>query len=266
MADEEQAAEVEEEPWWANKQEDELDIQVRKAKERQSKPRRFYLPVGVNQPVTFFTEVPHKHWEHNWKEDGSWRNWGTCSDRRDKHGNVANIVHDPVMIDGKPVIDEETGEVKTVARVSNEKTCKRCLGGNNAYLAHTWVVCDHSEWEDREDNVHKDEPRLMVAKPRSASRIKAMAKKRKGIKGCQFDVGRSSDKSPNTGDTFDFTEKFTLAKQKAFKWWPDAKKNPELLNPPWAEWFKPEDPAEAAASMNQTAEAAADEEEPSIGF
>lgn len=112
-------------------------------------------------------------WEHNLKINGKWGNIHPCTQ-----------------------LQEE---------------CPICEGGDNPYLITLFTIIDHREWTDKNGNKHSNERKLFACKREVFKRLQKIAAKRGGLAGCTFEVSRSpSDKSPATGDSFDFVEKRTL--------------------------------------------------------
>jgi hypothetical protein len=184
-------------------------------------PRRWYLPAEVTQEITFVTDQPFVFREHNLKLDGHWRNWFTCLG----------------------------------------KNCPLCRSGNDPYLAAAWIVVDHGEWEDNNGNQHKDEPRLFVAKSRIASRLKKIRSKRDGLNGLRMEVFRSEAMAPNTGDVFDFTQKYTDKEVAKLKWWPN-----DWADPDWIALFKPKATDDLKGVLAQIADDIGDDEDRPIRF
>jgi hypothetical protein len=89
--------------------------------------------------------------------------------------------------------------------------CPLCEGNNKPYLATAYTVIDHTRWESKTDKkVHENEIRLFVCKSEVAKTLSKAAIKRKGLRGWKVDVSRTTDKSPSTGNSFDWEEKTEL--------------------------------------------------------
>lgn len=113
--------------------------------------------------------------EHQMKIDGSWRNWFTC-----------------LKSSGKP--------------------CPLCFGKHRPYQAAIYTVIDHSEWEDKQGNLHKDELKLLVVKTSTPAfgMLKKESNKRGGLRGCRYDVSRQGEKAATIGDVWQFDAKTEL--------------------------------------------------------
>ena len=144
------------------------------------KTRRHWMRDGSETYLTFVDDDPAVFREHQFKLNGHWRNWFTC---------IQGIPHPET---GKP------------------QQCPACARGNKSYFAAAYTVIDHSEWTDRDGNNHKDERRLLVVKDEVYGLLSKQSGKRKGLVGARFEVSRTGDKSPNTGNVWDFEEKVDL--------------------------------------------------------
>lgn len=154
---------------------------------------RFWMPKGAEQHITFVDpdvhpggfKLPFVFMEHQLFLNNSWKNWFTCLG----------------------------------------KTCPLCKGGEKPYLAAAYTIIDHNEWKDRNGAVHKDEQKLFIAKSKVYKVLQKARAKKKGLRGWKVEVTRTDDKSPNTGDQFDFEDRTDL---------------PEAAQPPdYRELFKP---------------------------
>jgi len=168
---------------------------------------RFWMPAprkdddGVMQDsvarITFVDDVTHPihkfktpfvYMEHQLFLDGSWKNWYTCPKK-------------------------QLG------------SCPLCESGNVPYLASAFTIIDHSEWSARDGTLHKDEVKLYIAKSKVLKVLRRAAAKKKGLRGWLVEVMRTSGKSPNTGDQFDFEERSKLSDET------QAYDYPKLLEP-----------------------------------
>lgn len=177
----------------------------RRAEAFEGKLRRYYLPAGKLGLITFVTDKPINFEEYSWYYDGSWRNWAS----RTKSGPLDDVP------------------------------------GVRRYFASAWVVVDHVEWVDKEDKKHQHEPRLFVAK----AQVGATLRRKKDseacggtLAGCRFEVIRTGEKSPSTGNEFEFKNKFDLPALRRQSWWPAKFEVPpmswsEILAPPSPERF-----------------------------
>lgn len=153
--------------------------------------RRFFIPKDLDEEkqITFLDGglddegmlEANSFWEHNLKLNGKWNNTFPCTQL--------------------------------------EEPCPICEGGDTPYLVSVFTIIDHSSWTDNKGVTHKNERKLFPAKREVFKRLQKIAAKRDGLAGCTFDVSRTGgDKSPATGDTFEFVEKRTTAAiKKAFK-------------------------------------------------
>lgn len=161
------------------------------AKEREeankNKVFRFYLPDEGSSSVTFLDgelingvlDIPY-YYEHNVMMNGKWGNFYICT--------------------------------------QDEEPCPICQGKLIPSYVGVLTVIDHSEYTSKKDNkVHRDEPRLFVAKRHTIKQLQKLSAKRGGLRGCTFDVSRIGDKSPSVGNVFDFTTKLSEA-QLVSKW------------------------------------------------
>lgn len=136
---------------------------------------RFWMPKATTTRIVFLDDNPPVYDEHNLQINGSWKNWFTCK--------------------------KQFGE-----------QCSICDGGTYAYTAGAYTILDGTEWTDKKGTVHKDEKKLYIAKMDTLKKLKQMSAKRGGLRGCVFEVTRTDgDKSPGTGDMFDFEYKMTEA-------------------------------------------------------
>lgn len=151
----------------------------RKVELRKNQLYRFWLPSDASTSITFLDgqlsdgilDIPYFH-EHQVQLNGSWKNWFICT--------------------------------------QDEEPCPICEGGLSASYVGIFTIIDHSKYTSSRDNkVHKDEPKLFVAKRDTIKLLQLAAQKRGGLRGCTFDVSRVGEKAPGVGSAFDFTEKLT---------------------------------------------------------
>lgn len=159
---------------------DEQAAEERKA--QRDKPFRFYLPEGAETSITFLDgeldddgilDCP-MFYEHQVKRNGDWKNWYVCTQDDDS------------------------------------EPCPVCESGSTPALVSVFTIIDHSVYTAKNKKVYRDNKKLFVCKRATYKILQKLASKRGGLKGCTFDVSRSSDDSANVGDIFDFTEKNTL--------------------------------------------------------
>jgi len=82
--------------------------------------------------------------------------------------------------------------------------------GQEPYPAQAFTIVDHTGFVDREGKEWKNIKRLFIAKRTTQKKLQKLASKRKGLKGCTFDVSRSGDKEPNVGSNFEFVKKRSI--------------------------------------------------------
>lgn len=165
---------------------DRIDKEDEKQKERGNRAFRHYLPVGSSQEITFVDglksphgyQVPFSFMEHNLLIGDSYKNWCTC--------------------------------IKGLKVKGKKQACPLCRAGNRPYLATAYTIIDHNHWVDKNGNPHENERKLFVCKTKVAKILKRAASKRGGLRGWRTEISREGDKSPNTGDSFDWSEKTKL--------------------------------------------------------
>jgi len=159
---------------------------MKKADEKSAKAaegyvNRFWMPKDTETKITFLDgkldddgmlDIP-TYLEHQLNLDGSWQNWFACT--------------------------------------SETEPCPICEGDDNPSLVGILTVIDHTEWEDRKGNKHKDEKKLFVCKRPTIKQLQKIATKRGGLKGITFEVSRVGEKAASVGDMFDFDKKWSTA-------------------------------------------------------
>lgn len=168
------------------------------AKDAESTIHRFYLPTGKDTSVTFLTgdllegdgilDIQFAY-EHQINRNGTWKNWYLCT--------------------------QET------------EPCPVCEGGSKPYYAGYFLVIDHSEFKSKSGKLYKDTIKLFVAKRETIKKLIAMSKKRDGLRGCRYDVSRTSDTTASVGDVFDFTTKYS--EEQLVKMFGEQVKNTNLI-------------------------------------
>lgn len=141
---------------------------------------RFWIPKDGAGNITFLDgnltdgilDIPFYH-EHQVNMNGNWMNWFICT--------------------------------------QDEEPCPICEGGSTSSYVGILTVIDHSEYKAKDGSIKKDTVKLFVAKRDTIKLLQKYAVKRNGLRGCTFEVGRTGDKSPAVGSSFDFTEKLTEA-------------------------------------------------------
>ena len=198
---------------------DDLDRIEKEIQERRNTNTvyRFWLPPSKTTRIVFLDDNPPIYEEHQLKIKGDWRNWFTC---------------------GTPL----------------GMPCECCERGDRPYTAGAYTIIDGTEWTDKKGNVHKNERKLFVAKFETLKKLKQISVKRGGLRGCVFEVTRTSDTSPSTGDMFDFEKKLTEEElQKLFK------ENAEPYN--YDEILAPKSPSDLGKELDKEAANEYEEEE-----
>lgn len=202
---------------------DDVDKIAEKEAERRNGDRvfRFWMPTGTTTRIVFLDDVPPIYEEHQLQINGDWKNWFTCLKQF-----------------GKP--------------------CPHCEASSYAYTAGAYTIIDGTEWKDKQGNVHKNEKKLFVAKIDTLKKLKQISAKRGGLRGCVFEVSRTGDKSPGTGDMFDFEKKLTEEELVAMF----GKKDPKgAQGYNYDEILAPKDAEETKSNMNNEAKSNYEEEE-----
>jgi hypothetical protein len=147
---------------------------------------RFWMPKGSSKKVIFLTDGDKAPviWEHQFKVNGSWKNWLTCLG--------------------------PTGQECPFCKWSeaNDNEFRR-------YKAAFFTVIDCSEYTDRNGVTHRNTKRLMCCKSGTADKIKRkwmrMQEEGKSLVGAQFEIYRTnSDKSPSVGEDFEYIKHVDL--------------------------------------------------------
>jgi hypothetical protein len=183
------------------------------AKRSSNKVHRFWMPVGKTTRIVFLDDKPPVYEEHNPQINGSWKHWFTCN-----------------KMFGEP--------------------CSHCEAGTYAYTAGAYTIIDGTEWVDKKGKTHKNEKKLFVAKIDTLKKLKQISAKRGGLRGCVFEVSRTGDKSPGTGDMFDFEKKLSEEELKKLFGGQDGKGH-EPYN--YDEVLAPKDAEETNTQMNDEA-------------
>jgi len=153
----------------------------RKAKStgtRSAAGNRFWMPKDSDKNLVFLTDEPFLFMEHQWKENGNWRNWATCLE--------------PL---GLP--------------------CQRCDDDSNRYQVAAFTVVDCSPWKDKEGKEHRFTKRLFMAKSGIWEKIERerglLQEDGNTLRGAAFRVFRGKDdKSPGVGEDFKFRKMIDL--------------------------------------------------------
>jgi len=150
-------------------------IEKQKEEQKASYVPRFWLKEGTTTQVIFLDDNPPVFPEHQLKINGDWKNWFTCS----------------------TVIGEN---------------CSHCQADDKPAVTGFYTIVDCTRWEDKKKNVHVNEKKILAAKMTTLKKLKRASQKAKarglanGLVGCKFEVCRTSQEAPNTGDDWEFIE------------------------------------------------------------
>lgn len=132
------------------------------------------IPPGETQAAK--VPAPFIYFEYNLNINGSWKNWFTK----------------PLVVVNGKVSPTELHEDDLLGRA-----------GQRASECAVLTVIDHTQWKDRNGNLHKDELKLYVMKTASdtyAAMMKLAGKFDGNLRGLKLDVSRPNDpKSPSVG-------------------------------------------------------------------
>jgi hypothetical protein len=189
---------------------------------------RFWMPQDHTTTIIFLDDEPPVYDEHQLQIGGSWKNWFTC---KKQFGERCSICEDNKVY---------------------------------PYTAGAYTIIDRSEWTDKKGTVHKDERKLFIAKLDTLKKLKKMSAKRGGLRGCIFEVTRStSQNSPSTGDMFEFEGK--LSEEELEKMF--AGKEGDGHKPyDYDKILAPKDDDEISDKMDKEAEDNYDEEDDDVNF
>lgn len=174
-------------PWFKTGKEakaavEEADRKTEEKREAAGRAWRFYLKEGEEARVTFVDGELDADGllrnpvfkEHNLMQNGRYGNFFVCT--------------------------------------SDQEPCPICEGGDEPALVQAFTIIDHREVKSKDQTkTYTNMRRLFVAKRNVMKLLQSKAGKQGGLVGCTFDVMRSGSNAPNTGDSFDFVEKNTLA-------------------------------------------------------
>lgn len=145
-------------------------------------PPRLWMPVNSTREIVFIDSEPVAIYEHNWKANGSWKNWATC---------LRGI----------------------------EESCPGCevLGETNRYYVGIYTVVDTSEWTDRRGNKHQFEINLLPAKLKSLKKFRRKSAERieaggTGLAGCLYRLARDSKEDPSIGGEAEYVRDVDMEK------------------------------------------------------
>jgi hypothetical protein len=169
-----------------------------------SGPFRVWIPPGKSLEMVFVDDEPVCIYEHQWKANGSWRNWTTC-----------------------------------LQGISDDVVCCKDLGEKTrSYVGYiTTVQC--TETTDKKGNKYNFELQLLGAKLKTLKKFRRKKEERGALAMTRFRVTREDDKSPSCGDEFEFLKEvtdpdklFEVANYKGKKLselWEKAESNPESM-------------------------------------
>jgi len=145
-----------------------LEIEARKAQQSNGGQYRFFMRSGEEKKVIFLTSNPPVIKEHNIKLNGKWGNTFTC-----------------------------------LAQMG--QACPLCDSGDRPSDVGFFSIIDRTEFTDKNGVKRADSVKVFPAKYKVLAQLKKFAlkyEKTGGLVGREFEVSRSSDKAPSTGDTF----------------------------------------------------------------
>lgn len=93
--------------------------------------------------------------------------------------------------------------------------------GNEPTLVQAFTVINHTPYETQDGKVYRNRKQTFIATRATMKRLEKMAGKRGGLRGCTFEVSRTSAKAPAVGDVWNFVKKRST---KNLKEWLVAKK------------------------------------------
>ena len=138
-------------------------IEERKAAQGDFKPWRFWLKPKETASIIFLEDEPPVLEEHNLKVDGKWGNHFTCL--------------------------KVTGE-----------DCPLCEAGDRPSTVGFFTIIDRRSFETSKGEKRKDTIKVFAAKFKVLKQLKKFSEKYGGLTGLEFEVERSDEKAPSTGD------------------------------------------------------------------
>jgi len=177
---------------------------------------RFWMRPQDSRLITFLDSNGFFLYEHNFCVNGSWNNYRTC--------------------------------------LKEFSECPYCDAGNRSAYVCAYTIIDHSEWEDKKGNVHKNEKKLYVVKFKVMP--KWARKKKDECSGdltyCTFKLYRDSRDEVATGADITFMKRLT--KEQVLRFKPSDQTPEEFLAPyDYLEYFKPRSVDELRKDANQYA-------------
>jgi len=164
-----------EESWYSTGYDDMKREEDRVASSRG--PNRYWMKEGTSRDIVFLDDEPFSIYEHNYRADGSWKNWMTC-----------------------------------MRGIRDEAVCDDKLGTNNRSYVGFFTIIDCSEYTDKQGNSYQYEMKLLPAKMRVLKKFKRKKDERGSLIGCMYRVTREDSRSPNVGDEFEFKKEVDLEK------------------------------------------------------
>lgn len=162
-------------------------------KSSKGKMFRFWIKEGEEAKITFLDGdisdqgflLPPRFFEHMVKVNGKWTNF-VCPEKTNPH--------------------------------SGEK-CPLCATNEKAALVAVFTIIDHRVTSSTDGTkTYKDQRRLYLVKQQAYEMLNKLAVKRGGLTGTSWDVSRVGDKSPASGNMFDFIEKNDMTElQKVYR-------------------------------------------------
>jgi hypothetical protein len=163
---------------------------------------RFWMKPESETNIIFLDDDPPILEEHQLKLNGKWNNFFTC----------------------RKVLGEE---------------CPLCNAGDKPYTVGFFPIIDRTEFSRKSGERAKDTPRVLAAKFKTLKQLRKLSKKYGGLTGVEFNVERTSNKSPSVGDIFIKEDDHdTAAVEKILN-----KKLAEVI-PNWDEYLAPQSEAD----------------------
>lgn len=152
-------------------------------------PRRYWMPADTEKRVIFLDDNPTTYWEHNFKHNGSWKNWEPCKNR--------NRMADDCAV------------------------CDRYPDRKPSFIGMLTVI-NMTAWESKGGREYCFGRELFVSKlggkdkPGMLKKLERLKKQHGGLTGCIFDIYRSGGKAESVGDEFTLVEKINPSEVEAF--------------------------------------------------
>lgn len=141
-----------------------------------------------------------------------------------------------------------------------KQSCPLCeMKDEYPYLASAYTIVTHDEFSSSKKGgqIYKHEIRLLVAKPLVAKTLRKYLEKRRGLRGCVYDISRIGDSSASTGNNLDFIDKvndegFEKLTEGKFKVLPPPYDYHEILAPKSEQEIRDILSGKASYSSNET--------------